>query len=584
MLDELAAPEGGGRLTCRGAGSAIGLMLAGAGTERGFGGACRGRWRTSRCVGRGGRGFGTGRVGATGGRRLACAGVWVVAGWLLVGCEERGPAPEGRAVAAQERASVIESGNGRGGDRPTEGGGGQGMAVHEREGRMNDATETVASPERRVALVIGNGAYSERNARLQNSVKDAGLVRDALEDLDFEVMFRPDLSLEEMNGAAEEFKTLAGGAEVALFYYAGHGLELPDGTNYLVPVDAAADLSRARIPFRMFNANELQAMMGGTGARVRMIILDACRDNPFDGRSLGRGGGMGARGDLVAYSASRGQTASDDGLYAELLAYAMRTPGLTASALFDEVGGRIDALSAGRQTPTASMAGAVGTFVFRAGVDGAELVVASALVVRESGGYIEIVMRGPLFEAARADPLVVRFVPYPAEYGGATDWGHPAEVFDEESHPWPRTDAFLHGYVEFLRDGTLLHRIGGPGISRVGLAEVAFSRSRNVLSVYVSTNGGGASQVDGLTVVHYDLTGGPTRAESYGEGAWGRRHVDCSETQQGWTRPEPTRRTIRFEPCGPRDTGPRERFASDLRRRGRDVLDLVIGDRAGSWL
>ena len=236
-------------------------------------------------------------------------------------------------------------------------------------GAVSIATPVDAWAQQRVALVIGNAAYTEPAARLTNPVRDAERVRDTLDDLGFAVTFVPDANLQRMSAAADAFVAAVGPGDVALFYYAGHGLEL-DGLNYLAPVNASARWTRAQMRFQMFVANELQARLEETGAGVRILILDACRDNPFDGRSLGRDGGvMGARGGLVAYSASAGQVAADDGRYASHLVAALREPGLTASQVFIRLGGEIDRLSDGAQTPTAVMGGAVGSFVFRVGND-----------------------------------------------------------------------------------------------------------------------------------------------------------------------------------------------------------------------
>ena len=221
-----------------------------------------------------------------------------------------------------------------------------------------------ASAADKVALVIGNANYEERSARLVNPVTDAEAVRDVLEDLGFDVTFVADADKEQMEEATDRFmKTVQPGA-AALFYYAGHGVEL-DNRNYLAPVNASTGWTNVQTRNRSFLANEVQERMMERGAAVRILILDACRDNPFDGRSLGRGGGgaMAPRGGLVAYAAGAGQTAADDGRFAARLVEALRVPGLSVSAVLEQVAERIDRSSGGRQTPAVYSSGGVGRFV-----------------------------------------------------------------------------------------------------------------------------------------------------------------------------------------------------------------------------
>ena len=228
------------------------------------------------------------------------------------------------------------------------------------------ATVFPAAPSvaQRVALVIGNQDYEARSARLVNPVADARAVRDVLDDLGFAVTYVEDADKERMDRAADTFIDAIQPGAAAVFYYAGHGMEL-DGRNYLAPVNALVSWDAVQTRNRSFVANEVQERMEDAGATVRIVILDACRDNPFDGRSLGRGGGgaMAPRGGLVAYAAGAGQTAADDGRYAASLVEALRVPGLSLDQVFTRVSGRIARSSGGRQTPARYSSGAVGDFV-----------------------------------------------------------------------------------------------------------------------------------------------------------------------------------------------------------------------------
>ena len=138
-----------------------------------------------------------------------------------------------------------------------------------------------------------------------------------------------------------------------------------NGKNYLAPVEVSTRWDSIQTRNKSFLANEVQERMEEKGAAQRILILDACRDNPFDGRSLGRGGGaaMAPRGGLVAYAAGAGQVAADDGRYAARLVEALRVPGLSLDAVFTRVGEQIESSSGGRQTPARYSSGAVGGFV-----------------------------------------------------------------------------------------------------------------------------------------------------------------------------------------------------------------------------
>src|SRR5690349_18480222 len=135
-----------------------------------------------------------------------------------------------------------------------------------------------AHAESRIALVIGNSAY-KNVANLPNPVSDASLIGGMLKNAGFDfVSVRLDLSIGEMRKALREFGAKARDADLAVIYYAGHGIEL-DGNNYLIPVDASlesdTDVLDEALPLDrvMFAVEPVR--------HLRLIILDACRDNPF---------------------------------------------------------------------------------------------------------------------------------------------------------------------------------------------------------------------------------------------------------------------------------------------------------------
>lgn len=167
----------------------------------------------------------------------------------------------------------------------------------------------------RVALVIGNGAYAPAPT-LSNPPNDARDVAAALRAIGFDVDFRIDSSRDDMAAAIARFADRARNADVALFFYAGHGVQA-EGENYLIPVDARID-SQATLGLQTIDLSKLQDAMTD-GASVRIIILDACRNNPFvDATHRGIGGSRGlspmdtrAAGSLIIYSTQPNTVAAD---------------------------------------------------------------------------------------------------------------------------------------------------------------------------------------------------------------------------------------------------------------------------------
>ena len=130
----------------------------------------------------------------------------------------------------------------------------------------------------RVALVIGNGSY-QHATRLDNPVNDADDMASALKSLGFEVIKKTDTRLSTLKKAIKTFGRNLNMAEMGFFYYAGHGIQI-NGINYLIPVDAACE-SPADVEFEAVKADWVLARMQQAGSKLNIVILDACRDNPF---------------------------------------------------------------------------------------------------------------------------------------------------------------------------------------------------------------------------------------------------------------------------------------------------------------
>lgn len=176
-----------------------------------------------------------------------------------------------------------------------------------------------ARADKRVAFVVGNSSYQNVVA-LANPLNDATAVADMFRKARFEVVeSRRDLKNAEMRRALRDFTEKTRDADIAVIYYAGHGLEV-DGTNYLVPVDAALERDTDAYDEAISLDRILQAIE--PAKQLRLVILDACRDNPFAkkmkrtvaSRALGRGlaGVEPSRPNtLIAFAAKGGSTADD---------------------------------------------------------------------------------------------------------------------------------------------------------------------------------------------------------------------------------------------------------------------------------
>ena len=289
-------------------------------------------------------------------------------GMLLVACEESGRRTTGAAGSGTTTERAVSVGT-------PEAVRYQGQGVEREVGRER-VPRVVESVGRRMALVIGNAAYEEPGSGLTNPVRDAEAMAEILREVDFEVIVAVDATLEGMERAANDFIRELRSGDAAVFYYSGHGLE-QGGENYLVPVDFSAAYYEDEVLLRRRTlvASEVQERMEAAGARVRIMILDACRSSPFDfnGKSMGRGGlaAMAPRGGLVAFAAEAGRVASDNrdemnGLFTKHLVAALREPGLAARDVFARVHESVRAESGARQAPATYDAGA-GGFVFRPG-------------------------------------------------------------------------------------------------------------------------------------------------------------------------------------------------------------------------
>lgn len=220
-----------------------------------------------------------------------------------------------------------------------------------------------AFAEKRVALVLGNGAY-QNVAPLPNPVNDGATIAATLKNAGFDVVdSRHDLPAAETRRALRDFADRARDADIAVVYYAGHGMEV-DGTNYLIPVDAKLERDTDVYDEALSLDRVLVAIE--PAKRLRLVILDACRDNPFSrnmkrtvaSRAIGQGLAKiepSSPNMLIAYSAKAGSTAADgDGKnspFTTALAKHLTTPGLDVRRAFGFVRDDVLKNTGNRQEP-----------------------------------------------------------------------------------------------------------------------------------------------------------------------------------------------------------------------------------------
>lgn len=221
---------------------------------------------------------------------------------------------------------------------------------------------TWASAEKRVALVVSNKNYEHVSA-LGNTENDALAMSDMLQRIGFDVVTRHDLDNNAFRSALQEFRTRADEADVALIYYAGHGIEV-DNVNYLIPTDARLERDTA-VEFEAVPLDLVTYASAGA-KRFRLVILDACRNNPFlksmarsvASRSIGRGLAVvepATTDTLIAYSAREGTVALDgtgtNSPYANALLSNLAVPGVEVGTLFRRVRDDVMKATGGLQEP-----------------------------------------------------------------------------------------------------------------------------------------------------------------------------------------------------------------------------------------
>ena len=217
-----------------------------------------------------------------------------------------------------------------------------------------------AFAEKRVALIIGNSGYSNI-PKVDNPANDADAMAETLKTLGFALVgggAQIDLDKSNFDSAIQAFGGQLQDADVSLFYYAGHGIQVR-GTNYLVPINANPT-READVDFQMVDVTLVLRQMEASRTRLNLLVLDACRNNPFLGRglrTLARGlvQSQAPEGTLISYATQPGNVAFDgtDGHspYTKALAHIVRMVGLNVWETFNEVGLAVKRSTRGSQQP-----------------------------------------------------------------------------------------------------------------------------------------------------------------------------------------------------------------------------------------
>lgn len=280
---------------------------------------------------------------------------------------------------------------------------------------------------KKVALVVGVGAYTTQNV-LESSRKDSILVGNFLKQRGFDLVGGgplADLNKAQYDWAIEKFSEMAQGADQVVFYYSGHGMQI-GGTNYLFPVDSPF-VSTSNIQFRFINMGLVMNVLERSGARLKLVVLDACRNNPFvkDGMKTDAStGGLATMnapaGTIIGFATQPGNTASDGGAgnnspYTAALVAAAEHPGYNQFRVFNEAALTVMNRSNGRQQPWMSASPITEDFYFTP-----PLVSQNNINASPATPALANVMPAPAQNTTQVAALGNSFAYAPATQGGVT--------------------------------------------------------------------------------------------------------------------------------------------------------------------
>ncbi len=214
---------------------------------------------------------------------------------------------------------------------------------------------SVSWSSEKLALVIGNAEYE--SVPLRNPGNDSRGMSTTLTRLGFDVIYRENIKQQEMEELVIEFASRFTEDTVGLFYYAGHGVQIK-GRNYLLPVDNKG-ISELNVKYKAMDMGYILDSMESGGNHMNIVIVDACRNNPFESSSRSLSTGLakmeGPIGSIIAYATAPGKEAQDgsgkNGIYTKHLLEAIETPGLTIERVFKKVRNGVMAETGDTQVP-----------------------------------------------------------------------------------------------------------------------------------------------------------------------------------------------------------------------------------------
>ena len=275
------------------------------------------------------------------------------------------------------------------------------------------ATAAAETEAKRIALIVGNAAY--KTSPLKNAVNDARALARALSKFGFEVQLEENVSQQNFMTALRTFgNRLRETQGIGLFYYAGHGMQIK-GSNYLIPVDTTIE-AEDEVRYFAIDAGQILDKMDQAGNRLNIVILDACRDNPFARNFRSKQSGLAQMdapsGMLIAFSTSPGSVASDgdgaNGIYTKHLLRNLSTPGLPIELVLKRVRESVSADTGQKQIPWESSS-LLGDFYFVEPASGTSTASAAA----SDNPTVELVFWNSIKDSNAVDEFAAYLKTYP---------------------------------------------------------------------------------------------------------------------------------------------------------------------------
>jgi uncharacterized caspase-like protein len=227
--------------------------------------------------------------------------------------------------------------------------------------QTNNAAPVAEKKDKCIAFIIGNSDYKDPQAsKLKNPVNDASDISAKLKQLGFEVILLLDATIDKLDKGMSDFKRKAENYDVALFYYSGHGIQ-SKGANYILPIDVSG-LTAENVQRKCVDMQEVLNAMDDSQCKLKIVVLDACRDDPFTKswhRSAGIARGLSImsapEGTIISYATAPGKTANDgtgrNSPYTEAFLQSLEKPNIDILHFFQDVGKYVKQKTNNEQVP-----------------------------------------------------------------------------------------------------------------------------------------------------------------------------------------------------------------------------------------